>query len=156
MDSQRSLFASLKVATELAVIAPKQILFTVSCLEPAQVFVKKVSVLEFISSQRDSLDCNMAAFQGRVFAREILAISFTNKAATELRERLKSLGSEGADSVRVGTFHSWCFAVLRQNYKAAGFEKAPVVWATESDRKTAISEAIRLDGEQGSYVQNSQ
>ena len=44
--------------------------------------------------------------------------------------------------MRACTFHSWCWSILRQHYKEAGFAKQPVIW-TDSDIKEAVAIAIR-------------
>ncbi len=52
-----------------------------------------------------------------------LAITFTKKAAGEMRERLKKLLPEDFDKINIHTFHSLCFSILKQNYQQAGLDK---------------------------------
>ena len=53
----------------------------------------------------------------------ILAITFTNKAAKEMKTRLMDLVGEVASSVQVSTFHSFGLKILRENYAYLGYEK---------------------------------
>lgn len=58
--------------------------------------------------------------QGKAEPNEILCITFTNKACTELRERISSIVGEAANGVIVKTFHSFCLNFLKFQYKRNG------------------------------------
>ncbi len=76
----------------------------------------------------------------------ILAVTFTNKAAKEMRERIAHLLGEDANNRSfmpfMGTFHSICVRLLRQSGEYAGIPKNFVIF-DESDRLTAIKQASR-------------
>ncbi len=69
----------------------------------------------------------------------ILAITFTNKAASEMRERVDQMVGAGAKSVWVSTFHSLCVRILRRYIERIGFEPRFTIYDTE-DQKTVIKE----------------
>ncbi len=54
---------------------------------------------------------------------EILAITFTNKAAQEVKERLRESAGEKADEVETGTFHSFCLKLIRENHNFFGLPR---------------------------------
>ncbi len=54
--------------------------------------------------------------QGALYANEILAVTFTNKATVEMKERLNALLPGHADSLWVGTFHGICHRLLRRHH----------------------------------------
>lgn len=72
----------------------------------------------------------------------ILAITFTNKAAQEMRERVDKLVGMGAESIWVSTFHSACVRILRRHIDFLGFDNHFSIYDTE-DQKTVIKEVCR-------------
>lgn len=79
-------------------------------------------------------------------AYNILAVTFTNKAAREMRERVAVLLGEDPDNRSfmpyMGTFHSICVRILRQDGEKVGIPKSFVIW-DESDRTAAIKRACK-------------
>ena len=72
----------------------------------------------------------------------ILAITFTNKAAEEMRQRVDQLVSFGAESIWVSTFHSACVRILRRFIDRLGYENHFTIYDTD-DQKTLIKEVCR-------------
>jgi len=72
----------------------------------------------------------------------ILAITFTNKAANEMKERVKNLVGSNADDIWMGTFHSICVRILRKTIDRIGFDTSFVIFDT-SDRKTMIKKILK-------------
>jgi DNA helicase-2/ATP-dependent DNA helicase PcrA len=72
----------------------------------------------------------------------ILAVTFTNRAAAELRERIISLVGEGGRDVMAGTFHSLCARVLRQDGEAIGIGRRFVIYDTD-DQQALMKQVLR-------------
>ena len=72
----------------------------------------------------------------------ILAITFTNKAAKEMKERIKRLLENGVESMWVGTFHSMCVRILRRNIEEIGYNTNFVIYDV-ADQKTLIKDCIK-------------
>ena len=72
----------------------------------------------------------------------ILAITFTNKAAGEMRQRVDSLVKEGADQVWVATFHSTCVRILRRFIDRIGYENGFTIYDTD-DQKTLMKQVFK-------------
>ena len=72
----------------------------------------------------------------------ILAITFTNKAAGELKERLEAMRGEQALDIRASTFHSACMRILRREITALGYERSFTVYDTD-DSVRIIKEALK-------------
>ncbi len=65
----------------------------------------------------------------------ILAITFTNKAAGELKDRLEAMLGEDGRQVMAGTFHSFCARVLRQDGGALGYSSHFTIYDTDDSRR---------------------
>lgn len=72
----------------------------------------------------------------------ILAITFTNKAANEMKERVENLVGEIAKDMWIGTFHSICVKILRRFIDRIGFDHSFVIFDT-SDQRTLIKECLK-------------
>ncbi|MEG0004200.1 MAG: UvrD-helicase domain-containing protein, partial [Clostridium sp.] len=77
-----------------------------------------------------------------VFPDNILAITFTNKAAREMKERIEALVDEKAKSIWVGTFHSICVRILRQHIDKLGYDKTFVIYDS-SDQEKLVKECLK-------------
>ena len=74
---------------------------------------------------------------------QILAITFTNKAANELKERLEAMLGEKGNDVWASTFHSCCVRILRRDSERIGFSKHFTIYDTD-DSKRVMKEALRV------------
>ncbi len=72
----------------------------------------------------------------------ILAITFTNKAAGEMRERVDRIVGYGSESIWVSTFHSMCVRILRRYIDRLGFDQKFTIYDTE-DQKTVMKDVCR-------------
>ena len=72
----------------------------------------------------------------------ILAITFTNKAAGEMRERVDRIVGYGSESVWVSTFHSACVRILRRYIDRLGYDTNFTIYDTE-DQKTVMKDVCR-------------
>lgn len=72
----------------------------------------------------------------------ILAITFTNKASAEMRERVKSLVGEQADRMWISTFHSSCVRILRREIEKLGYKKDFTIYDS-SDQKTVVKHVMK-------------
>ena len=68
---------------------------------------------------------------------EIMAITFTNKAADEMRRRVVSLVGAQADRMWVSTFHSACLRMLRANAEVLGYQRGFTIYVA-GDAETAV------------------
>ena len=73
---------------------------------------------------------------------DILAITFTNKAANEMKSRVQNLIGDAVLDMWIGTFHSICVRILRKQIERIGFSKDFIIFDT-SDQKTLIKNIIK-------------
>lgn len=72
----------------------------------------------------------------------ILAITFTNKAAQEMRERVDQIAGFGADQVWVATFHATCMRILRRHIDRLGYDSNFTIYDTD-DQKSVIKQVCK-------------
>ena len=72
----------------------------------------------------------------------ILAITFTNKAANEMKERIANLVGDDAQDIWMGTFHSICVKILRRFIDRIGFDTSFIIFDS-SDQKTMVKGCMR-------------
>ena len=75
----------------------------------------------------------------------ILAITFTNKAANEMKERIGNLVGDVAADIWMGTFHSICVRILRRFIDRIGFDSSFIIFDT-SDQRTLVKTCIKSIG----------
>ena len=73
---------------------------------------------------------------------DILAITFTNKAANEMKNRVENLIGSMANEMWIGTFHSICVRILRKQIDRIGFDTSFIIFDT-SDQRTLIKKIIK-------------
>jgi len=72
----------------------------------------------------------------------ILAITFTNKAAAEMKERVLKLVGPEADAIWISTFHAFCVRILRRDIEKLGFNKSFVIFDT-TDQTTLLKRCLK-------------
>lgn len=72
----------------------------------------------------------------------ILAITFTNKAAKEMKERLEGLLGEQVEDMWVSTFHSACVRILRRDIEKIGYERNFIIF-DYADQQTVVKDCLK-------------
>ena len=78
----------------------------------------------------------------KVLPWNILAITFTNKAANEMRERAELLVGDAVKDIWMGTFHSICVRILRKFIDRIGYDSSFIIFDT-SDQKTLVKQCMK-------------
>ena len=76
---------------------------------------------------------------------QILAITFTNKAANEMKERVKNLIGEIADNMWISTFHSLCVRILRREISKLGYTTDFTIY-DKQDQKVLVKQCMEILG----------
>lgn len=77
-----------------------------------------------------------------IFPGNILAITFTNKAATEMKTRVADLLNTDVDHMWMGTFHSICVRILRRDIDKIGYDRSFTIYDRD-DQKTVVKECMK-------------
>ena len=86
-----------------------------------------------------------------VYPSSILAVTFTNNAANEMKERINTLIGEDGTGMWVGTFHSISLRILRRDAKLVGYDNNFVIY-DEDDKKKLLTELSQKAGIDTKYV----
>lgn len=80
----------------------------------------------------------------------IMAITFTNKAAGEMRERVNDMVGFGAESIWVSTFHSSCVRILRRYADRIGYDNSFTIYDTDDSKSVMkdICKRLQIDTKQ--------
>ena len=81
----------------------------------------------------------------------ILALTFTNKAAREMKERVVRLVGEEAEEMWLGTFHSVCVRILRRDIEKLGYQRSFTIY-DEDDQLRVVKEAVKALGMDENHV----
>jgi DNA helicase-2/ATP-dependent DNA helicase PcrA len=82
----------------------------------------------------------------------VLALTFTNKAADEMRARVETFVPNLVERANIGTFHSFCTQVLRQHGVHLGIKPDFIIYSQDSDRKALLEDALQAAAERGDAV----
>ncbi|MGN0674904.1 MAG: ATP-dependent helicase [Oscillospiraceae bacterium] len=105
---------------------------------PAGISDDDIAFLENYNGSRDDSEVSRLAdivAVNRINPWNILAITFTNKAAGELKERLRSMLGEQADSVCAATFHSACVRILRREIDKLGYTSSFTIYDSDDSQR---------------------
>lgn len=75
----------------------------------------------------------------------ILAITFTNKAATEMKERIRAMAPDCAEDIWASTFHSMCARILRRDIERLGYRRDFTIYDADDSERLVKSCAKELD-----------
>lgn len=112
---------------------------------PDGISEQDVEIMEwYADGELDELPSHLESVlsESPVLPWQILAITFTNKAAGELKQRLESKLGEIGNDISAGTFHSTCVRILRRDIEKLGYEKNFTIYDT-ADQQTVIKSCLK-------------
>ena len=97
------------------------------------------------SGKTQVLTCRIARLldEGRDQSFRVLALTFTNKAADEMKERVANFVPGLEERANIGTFHSFCGQVLRQHGIHLGIKPDFAIYSQDDDRKAVLEDALK-------------
>jgi DNA helicase II / ATP-dependent DNA helicase PcrA len=100
------------------------------------------------SGKTQVLTCRIARLLdgGRDKSFRVLALTFTNKAADEMKERVANFVPGLEERANIGTFHSFCGQVLRQHGIHLGIKPDFAIYSQDGDRKAVLEDALKRAG----------
>lgn len=100
------------------------------------------------SGKTQVLTCRIARLldEGREQSFRVLALTFTNKAADEMKERVATFVPGLEERANIGTFHSFCGQVLRQHGIHLGIKPDFAIYSQDEDRKAVLEDALKRAG----------
>lgn len=100
------------------------------------------------SGKTQVLTCRIASLldAGRDDSFRVLALTFTNKAADEMKERVETFVPGLEERASIGTFHSFCGQVLRQHGIHLGIKPDFAIYSQDDDRKAVLEDALKRAG----------
>ncbi len=113
---------------------------TIVSNEDLELLGKYLANKESLSQSEKEYCCELLAVRP-INPWNILVITFTNKAANELKERLSLMLGEKGEDVNAGTFHSACVKILRREIEKIGYQKNFTIYDSD-DSKRVIKECI--------------
>lgn len=102
------------------------------------------------SGKTQVLTCRIAGLLDRSRDQQfrILALTFTNKAADEMKSRVAAFVPGLEERANIATFHGFCGQVLRQHGVHIGIQSDFVIYSTDADRKAVLEDALARAGNQ--------
>ncbi len=106
------------------------------------------------SGKTQVLTCRIArlldASRDKTF--RVLALTFTNKAADEMKRRVEAFVPGLEERANIGTFHSFCAQILRQHGIHLGINPDFAIYSTDDDRRAVLEDALRRAESEGQAV----
>ena len=121
---------------------------------PAELTEEDVAFLERMDESSSPEDCRRADWLCQVEPAvpwSIIAITFTNKAANEIKDRLSALLGPSAEDIWAMTFHSACCRILRRDIEAMGYSRSFTIYDTSDSERVMKGVLKELDMDEKTF-----